>query len=247
MKRMEEQSAQSPAAAEPVEAAVGPRAPTSVAIDLITTLQTRGCPVCDYLARVTFEFFCHFQFGLATQERAQQRFAEQRGFCPRHTWQLAAMMSPQDLSTGLPQLVERASVEISNQAAGPREGSARLAVWFVSDEQCQVCGRLREAEADFTARLAEFVGGQAGQKEYARSQGVCLRHLDRLLAAVSTAALRQFLLAEAARQFGKLAEDMRAYAIKHEALQRGLATVDEKDAYRRALVHLVGDKRVCLP
>jgi hypothetical protein len=216
-------------------------------IDLVTALQTRGCPVCGYLGHVAFEFFCHFQFDLVTQERAQQQFAEQRGFCPLHTWQLAAIMSPQDLSIALSALVERTSADAGNQAAGPRPGSDQLAAWFVNAEQCQACGVLRKAEADFTAGLAKFVAQQDGQKEYAGSQGVCLRHLDGLLAAAPTDLVRQFLLGEAARRFAELARDMRAYTLKCEALRRAFATDDEKDAYHRALVHLVGAKWVSLP
>jgi hypothetical protein len=235
-------------ASEPADAAaVEPAALVVGDIDLVAALQTRGCPVCDHMEQVAFDFFRHFQYGLATQEQAQHRFAEQHGFCPLHTWQLAAIASPQGLSSGLPPLVERVSAGIGVQAAAPHACSGALDVWFVDADRCEVCALLRKVEADFTARLAGFVSEQAGQRAYASSQGVCLRHLDRLLVAVPTEALRQFLLGEAARRFGELAEDMRAYALKREALRSGLVTGDEEDAYRRALIHLVGDKRVWVP
>jgi ribosome biogenesis GTPase A len=227
----------------PVEA----EAPSVGDVDLIAALHTRGCPVCDHVEQVAFEFFRHFQYGLVNHERVQRQFAEQHGFCPLHIWQLAGLMSPQGLSDGLPPLVERVAVEISGAASSRGATSRGWTEWTVNTDRCQVCLLLRKAETDFTARLGRFVGTQVGQDAYARSQGVCLRHLDGLLGSVPTDALRTFLLNEAARRFGELAEDLRAYALKREALRSGLATGDEEDAHRRALVHIVGDKRVCLP
>jgi hypothetical protein len=71
--------------------------------------------------------------------------------------------------------------------------------------------------------------------------------LEQVLSAAGSDDLKRFLLDQAAGRFSEVAEDMRGYTLKHEALRRCFATDDEKDAYRRALVHLVGDKRVCLP
>lgn len=237
------ESADELAPAPPAE----PPAPPAADFDLVTALQTRGCPICDYLEQVAFEFLRHFQYRLATHEAAQRRFAEQSGFCPLHTWQLAGLMSPQGLSAGLPALAERVSAAIAGAAASAGGNPGVRAVGRANGEQCQVCALLRPAEIEFAARLGRFAGTRAGQAAYARSQGVCLRHLEHLLGAVPTDAGRTLLLSEAGRRFGELAEDLRAYALKREALRAGLATGDEEDAHWRALVHLVGGKRVCIP
>lgn len=225
----------------------GAPVPAGVNIEFLAVLQVRGCPICEHLVRVSFDFFCRFQSDLSTQDHAQQQFAEEHGFCALHTWQLAAAMAPQDLSNALPLLAERTSVEIGRRAQLPDAAPDRLAARFLDHEQCRVCKLLREAEAEFTLHLAALVEQEVGQEGYARSQGVCLRHLDGLLAAASTEALRQFLLRHAARRLAELAEGMRAYALKHRTLHRSLASDDEKDAYRQALIHLVGDKHLCLP
>jgi GTPase SAR1 family protein len=229
----------------PASAAEPPPPPADPA-DLIAALQTRGCPVCDHMEHVAFEFFRHFQYRLVSQESVRRQFAEQHGFCPPHTWQLAGLMSPQGLSAGLPSLVEHISAEML-KSASPAGASGARAERHVNAERCQVCTLLRQAETEFIDGLGRFVGTQAGQDAYSRSQGVCLPHLDALLRAVSNGALHTFLFDEVARRFGELAEDLRAYALKREALRSGLATGDEEDAHWRALVHIVGDKRVCLP
>jgi hypothetical protein len=63
----------------------------------------------------------------------------------------------------------------------------------------------------------------------------------------ANADLARFLLTAAARRFEELAEDMQSFALKHDAIRRGLQNTDEEDAWRRTLVHLVGEAAVCVP
>ena len=102
-------------------------------------------------------------------------------------------------------------------------------------------------EQDYAARMAAFLADPAARQAYAASQGVCLRRLDLLLAAATDSEVERFLLAEAARHFEQWAEDMQGYAIKRDALRRGLQNTDEEDAYLLALVHLAGHRSLCLP
>ena len=95
--------------------------------------------------------------------------------------------------------------------------------------------------------MAACLADPAGRQAYAASQGTCLRHLDLLLRAAPNAEVGRFLLTEAARHFERCAEDMQSYAIKHDALRRGLQNPDEEDAYLLALVHLAGNRSLCLP
>jgi hypothetical protein len=57
----------------------------------------------------------------------------------------------------------------------------------------------------------------------------------------------RFLLTAAAHHFEEVTEDMQAFAMKTDALCRSLHNEDERDAYWRAITHLVGDKSLCIP
>jgi hypothetical protein len=54
--------------------------------------------------------------------------------------------------------------------------------------------------------------------------------------------ITEFLLREQARRLADLAEDLRSYALKRDALRRGLLHQEEADAWRRALVQVVGER-----
>jgi hypothetical protein len=55
-------------------------------------------------------------------------------------------------------------------------------------------------------------------------------------------ALAEFLLREQVRRLADLAEDLRSYALKRDALRRGLLHQEEANAWRRALVQVVGER-----
>lgn len=210
--------------------------------ELQTLLRTRGCPVCDYAANVAFEHFRHFQYELATQESAQRRFADRRGLCSKHAWQLGAMISPQGASSGLAPLVDRVATELLNRASSADRWDVSKLV--TCPAQCALCELVDGATREIISRLAEFISGPTGSRAYAASHGLCLKHLAQLLAALEAPSMRRFVLEEAARRFSETAEDLRAYVLKRDALRSGFLHGDEEDAYRRALVHLFGDKRV---
>lgn len=204
--------------------------------DLAADLQTRDCAVCNHVIRAARDFFARWQYALTSDEQAQSDFAGELGFCPRHMWQLHSMSSPWGESIGLALLTEKISGELAAVAKPP----------LLEDEPCLVCAMVAEAEANYIKRLAIFVSNQAGQHAYERSQGVCLPHLSRLLA-IASKADGEFLLTIASRRFREMAEQMRSYAAKREAVRRDLITQDEEDAYLRALVHFVGAKEYSGP
>ncbi len=231
------------AASPQTEAQSGPTA--SEQPDVRSELRQWGCPVCNHLMDAAFEFYRKFQYKLSADETTQRLFAEQLGLCPLHTWQLAAISSPQGLSLGFPKLLERVSAALSGLSDESSGAAGRVAALIPSSGSCQVCGLLRAEEHEHIARLVQFLAEPAGRDTYARGHGVCLRHLATLLAASPSADVATFLLGEAVRRFDQLAEDMRNYAIKRDAIRSGLLTGDEDEAYLRALVRLAGHKGLC--
>ena len=89
---------------------------------------------------------------------------------------------------------------------------------------------------------------EAANKElYARSQGVCLRHLAMLVKASPNRETIRFLFQRASTVFQLISEDMENFALKREATRRHLVSEDEEDAYLRAVIHLAGAKHNWVP
>ncbi|VBB09764.1 Hypothetical protein LUCI_5062 [Lucifera butyrica] len=221
-------------------------APMPAAANIAADLQTRGCPVCQYITGQAAKFFAHWQYRLSTEEQAQAEFAAELGFCPFHTWQLLAVSSPHGASVGYARLADEAARRLKEIIAAPaaKDGMRRL---LHDSRSCRVCGLLQRAEEDYIRRLARFISETAGRNGYRHSEGVCLRHLGMLLSTVTAAETREFLLTHAAQRFEEDAEDMRSYALKHEAVRRALQNCNEKDAYRRAVIRIAGGRNVYLP
>ncbi len=220
--------------------------PTLAAADMAADLQIPDCPVCRHIAKCSDKFLEYWQYRLSSDERTQNEFAVERGFCPLHTWQLLAISSPHGASVGYAQLAEQLAQQLTKYLAVPAEGEAVRRL--VRDSQnCRVCNLIRQAETDYIHKLAGMIDHTDGRKQYRYSPGVCLRHLGMLMDNVATTEDRKFLLGHAARCFAEDAEDMQSYAMKYEAVRRALHNRNEEDAYRRAIIRLVGDRSVCLP
>jgi hypothetical protein len=207
-------------------------------------LKTRGCPVCDHLSRTIFDFFCSWLSPFANDEKIQEDFAADLGFCPPHTWHLASFASLQGLSQGYPKLLERLSHELARLAKASTNVPESIKALIKNSATCRVCSLLGDTEAAHIQQLDMFLEQAEGRQKYARSQGVCLKHLGLLITTVSSKEIVQFLLFEKARRFHEIAQNLRNYASKRDALRRDLITQDEGDAYLRALIHIAGAKEV---
>jgi hypothetical protein len=219
--------------------------PTLAVADIEAGLQTRGCPVCQHIAEYASDFFAHWQYQISIEEQAQAEFAEELGFCPLHTWQLLALSSPHGASVGYARLVEQVARRLRENTIARTRGDAVQRL-VRNSQNCRVCGLLQMTEKEYIQRLAEMIGEAAGRNQYHRSQGVCLRHLGMLVNATSQEGIHEFLLSHAFQRFEEDAEDMRSYAMKHEAIRRALENRNEKDAYLRAIIRIVGGQSVCI-
>jgi hypothetical protein len=218
---------------------------SAVGSDFAKALETRGCPVCDHLIDTAWNFFADWQYAISTDEKSQERFAAEHGFCPLHTWQLIGLSSTTGSSVGFAKLVEHTSASLGK--APPYRVGPLFREIITTAATCRVCSLLHNAEADFVTRVAAFLDHPKNRELYSGSQGVCLRHLDLLIRASVSDDIADFLLKAAARRFEETAEDMRSFAMKRAATRRTLLNADESDAWLRAITHISGAQRYSTP
>lgn len=214
--------------------------------DFSQDLRTKGCPVCKYMTDHATNLLIHWQYEIATDQGARNVFASEHGFCPLHTWQLMAVTSPQGASLGFPVLADQLALELLTKGHENRE-RMWIANLVPDHGSCRICESLRTAEKNYLNALAEYIGDERGLQDYLNSQGVCLRHLGRLAELVPFADTVERLTRHAAEYLQGNSEDMRNYSLKRDALRRSLLNASEEDAYMRAIVHIFGDRMVCMP
>lgn len=204
--------------------------------------QTTGCPVCQHLSDLSFNFFRQWQYTLEKDAAAQQEFVASGGYCQLHTWQFINLLSPYAASLAYSALTQNIVLQLQQRLAKQENTLAGLAM---DKEHCPICQMLRQAEQDYLVDLAKQLSTAAGQQRYLQSQGICLHHLQQLLQLVDVQ-LRPQLLEHAAAYLAQTVEDMQSFALKHEAIAHKRENIEEKDAYYRAAVHLVGSAKICL-
>lgn len=207
-------------------------------------LNTGGCPVCNVASRALFDSFAQLQYALAEDEDTRRRHAAAGGFCPLHSWQLAALSSSVGLAVTCEALVEHAANALDKtMASGPTsaiEASSEVVRTPAGPHTCAACQAIAQARTHAIQRLAGLLATMEGQTDYARSGGVCRPDLAKLLSAIPAPDGRRWVLLDAVTRFHQLENDLRTYIDLRESGQRGKLTRDQLDAPRRALIHLVG-------
>ncbi len=212
-------------------------------VDLETDLKTRSCPACNHLINVSWDYYTQFQYSLSSNEKTQNDFAAATGFCPLHTWQLMAVASPYGASLGYTRLAEKAAARIR---AASLDNNI-IGQLFKEVKNCRVCELLSHTEKTYIERLATELNNAENRDQYDHSEGLCLWHLNLLMDIINNPEIKQFLLLHTARHFEQDAEDMRTFALKRDALRRSLLNQNEKSAYYRTIIRMVGARKVCAP
>ena len=201
------------------------------------------CPVCSAQGEILFSFFANWQYLLATSESAQHEFAASRGLCPVHTWQFQQIASPQGISDGYRPLLESVIADLRQLAEGAANRPAeRVGALLSRTETCPACRVVRESATREIGQLLVRLTTTEGEELYSASEGLCLPHLRLALALSSYPELDRFLLHQQLQHLEEISEDMHGYALKREALRRGLLNTQEENAWRRALVQMVGEQ-----
>jgi len=201
------------------------------------------CAICDQLEAAQGEYLIRRQFLLATSEGDQAQHAETGGFCPLHTWQYAQLASPVGISAGNARLARQLASALREADASSRSSGelAERVAAIASARTCPACAELAAAERGAIAELA------AQAPTAAEPPRLCLQHLAMVLQERPSLPAGRAMTIALASALRRASENMRAYALKREALRRGLITADEASAYSDALRLLAGLPSLALP
>jgi len=213
---------------------------------LIHNLRVRSCPVCHHLEQRMAEYFAELQGLLSRDEDARSDYAVEGGLCPLHTWQLAQFSSPRGVSRGHGAISRRLAEHLDRLGALCAGGeTVRLPVQ--APDSCRACRFLANAQARHVEAFSAFLEEEENLARYERSHGLCLGHLQLVLARTGDRERNARLIRAAADRLREIGGSMQQYDAKLEQLQREQLTRDEKDAYRRCLVMLSGERTVFSP
>lgn len=226
-----------------IERTIASSRPKQAQSDEQALLRSGTCPICDAQGQAIFDFFAQWQYKLATDETARRAFAAAHGFCVAHTWQFQQIASPQGISEGYAPLIEATADELRRALEQPPAQTATHIHSLLGNvETCAACQVLRKTEAEQIERLLRDLATAEGRSLYDRSEGLCLPHLTAVLAISSSSEVAPFLIQEQIRQLEEISEEMHSFILKRDALRRGLWHARETNAWRRALVQLVGER-----
>ena len=208
------------------------------------SMHSMRCKICSELAQSVYDFLAHDQYALATDPHRKEAHAAERGYCTLHAWQYESVASPQGVCVAYAPVLKSAASRL-REAATDDSGCVVAAIGeaLPSANNCRLCGfiaeRERVAAEAIAARLSSDIDGAYPP--------LCVMHLRTVVAAGIPQRVVAKLMETEARILERCAEDMRMYAVKHDAVRRELMTDEERTAWRRGLAWIAGEPTMARP
>ncbi|MDN7799434.1 MULTISPECIES: dynamin family protein [Burkholderia cepacia complex] len=208
----------------------------------LSNVHPQTCEICRHIQSATFDTLASYQHELASSADVQKQHALRGGLCRTHTRQYASLAPPHDICVGNAALIEWMSSELATLARSIDQLDEREPpplCLAVIKEGCPLC--LSAAHAEMQA-ISTLVCEMARLDDVSseRLSMICMPHLARALPALREGGAARALLTRQAAMLDRLAEDMRRYATKYDALRRYLASEEERDAAEMAVAALAG-------
>ena len=210
-------------------------------------LGEESCPICVCAAEALFMFMSRWQHQLSASEATQTSHADDGGFCSVHTWMYSETASPQGICNAYPPLLHGLSEKLRSRLSSgcdpdPVELAVTLRRILKLSERCPACRVVKVAEQESISNLISRLASKVGISTHPPT--LCIEHLYQALVADPDMEVARALYDRTARALERSAENMRHYALKHDALRRNLLTHEERIAYFLALARVAGDKRL---
>lgn len=173
------------------------------------TIPRKFCPICSVLSQVSFQTISKLQAQLSQDIGFRADFVKNKALCRIHVHQFGKIANPLAVAQSLADSLE--AIVASLNHAGHRNASA----------PCPVCEALQTAETLAIQRQAN--------DEPDETILICLAHLPKLLA-ILPAEKRDMTRGYVVKQYERLAEDLRRFALKRDAALRSAITADEAHA-----------------
>jgi len=217
-----------------------PSEPAQVSMtDGPTAAQLRTCEICAVVSAALWEFQRHFQYEIIVDHAKQRDLATRGGLCSFHTWQYEASSSPQGISEGYPPVLEDWAAWLRAAAADADTGgvATKLQARLPNETSCVLCRVRAKAESEAIAALSRRFAISKSQA-LDNLSALCLPHFAALAASLQNERLVRELMTRQAALLGRLAEDMKRSALKHDGVRRYLLSDEEASASKRALALL---------
>jgi GTP-binding protein EngB required for normal cell division len=207
-----------------------------------------SCGICAFIAERLWDFLCRYQYDIAVNRAEQERFAELGGFCPFHTWEYESIASPYGICNGYPSLLDRLTAELRDAALSGDRGFVlrKLHHLLPTEDDCILCGVRDRAEREAVARTVGSIETDASRRSLSFS-AMCLPHLVMVVGSVRDDRVARELMKRQAAVLQRSSEDMRRYALKHDATRRHLASREETTVANRGLLCVAGDRHANFP
>ena len=202
------------------------------------------CVVCTEMDRELFDAMSRWQNELGQDKTKQDDHVRRGGFCAQHTWSYEAIGSPYGICLAYPAMLLEYAKRLRSLACGtssPKALAKEVKKLLPESSACAACERVAETETASLNKVLSQISVNAN------SGVLCMPHFFDILDAGIGLNFAETLIQTMSQDIEGLAGAMQGFASNFAARRRHEMTRDEKEAYKRGLSRLVGERNISAP
>lgn len=202
---------------------------------LIEAMKHEGCPICRCILEETRRAMESFL--VERDASLNQQIEEDRGFCNRHSWELARCDDAFNGTHLFAGILENLLPRIGAQQGNFLVRKPVLAA--LGTQICIFCRREQQAHESMVRSIVSNFDEPELKTAWEGRARLCIPHLTDVLSRVDEESNRAWLLATHRSKYRLLSEQMRQFTLKHP-VNSGSECGEEKTAWLRTIESLVG-------
>lgn len=227
--------------------------------DLLKACEQAGCPVCRLEQSGVERYLAALFYESVNDPGVRDRLRRSLGFCQEHAWlvlearlglALGVGIIYQDLLETLLERQPRHPIKLRSQKRFPWVGRYAYGPLNLNEvrqaleatDPCPACEQRQAIAARALSVLSESLGDEAMVKALKSSDGLCLPHLRQSIAYLKGEDALEVLLSITITKWQKLKHELSELIRKHDYRFRQEGFGPERDAWRRAVALLTGNK-----
>ena len=210
--------------------------------ELLEAFKKEGCPLCRV---VSFSIDSHFEsmlYEFVNDPKVRSDLRKSLGYCKKHSIQLKKVVEKTYNKFGASIIMEDVIKELIKKLEKLSKLPLKeLKKIIITNHNCPACVYQQSYENNYFSEILSNLENEDFFNQFLESDGICFNHLLALLKMVKNLPTRDKIIENQKLKLVKINKDLNAFVKKHDWQNKEKITLDEANAFEKALRMLMGD------
>jgi hypothetical protein len=210
--------------------------------ELIEAFKKEGCPFCRVVSFSIDSYFESMLYESVNDPKVRSDLRKSLGYCKKHSIQLKKIVGKTYNNFGASIIIEDVTKELIKKLEKLSKLSLKeLKKIVITNHNCPACFYQQSYENNYFSEILGNLENEDFFNKFLKNDGLCLNHLLCLLKMIKNSTIRNKIIENQKSKLTKINKDLNAFIKKHVWQNKEKITLDEANAFEKAIRKIVGD------